>query len=142
MIVYQVKCSNGHEFEGWFRNSAAFDQQRKRGDIDCPLCGDTRVTKAPMAPHVARGSSADAAKHAGAKAMAKQVVASMAQLRKYVEKNCDYVGEAFPTEARRIHYGEVEKRSIYGEASQKDVTSLTDEGIEVHELPALPRRNG
>lgn len=137
MIVYQVKCSNDHEFEGWFRNSAAFEQQRKRGHIDCPICGDTDVSKAPMAPNLAKGSGRDES----AKIVAKQVAGSLAQLRTYVEKNCDYVGESFPTEARKIHYGETEKRSIYGEASSQEVSKLTEEGIEVHQLPALPRRN-
>ncbi|MSO91781.1 MAG: DUF1178 family protein [Rhodospirillales bacterium] len=141
MIVYQVKCSNGHEFEGWFRNSGVFDQQRKRGDIDCPLCGDTEVSKAPMAPHVARSSGRSDATHESTKEAPAQAAATIAQLRTYVEKHCDYVGESFPAEARRIHYGEVEKRSIYGEASSKEVSRLTDEGIEVHQLPTLPRRN-
>src|SRR6266849_3201248 len=106
MILFALRCAGDHEFEGWFRDGAAFDRQSAAGTIVCPQCGDNGVVKAPMAPRVARSRN--------------------------VEANCDYVGERFTEEARRIHYGESDPRGIYGEASVEDAKGLAEEGIEVN----------
>lgn len=147
MISYQLKCSSGHEFEAWFPNSGSYDDQRAAGDLDCPLCGDPEVMKAPMAPAVASRKesthvTSEARTHeARAEEVARKIVDAAYKLREHVEQNCDNVGTEFAEEARRIHYGEAEERGIYGEASSEETKSLDDEGIDVYRLPALPRRN-
>src|SRR5262245_11002265 len=110
MIRYQLTCKKEHSFEGWFRDSAAYDAQAKKKLVSCPVCGSTKVAKAPMAPAVSKkGELAEAANKA------KQVKEFVLNLRKQVEENSEYVGDRFPTEARAIHYGDAEERQIYGE---------------------------
>ncbi len=138
MIKYAVKCTSGHEFEGWFKDSAGFDAQVAAGDIACPRCGDTSVSKAPMAPRIAKRRSVDSQK---IQEHAQQYMAAAAHIRQTVEENCDYVGEQFAEEARKIHYGETEERGIYGEASPDDARALDEEGIDVLPLPQVRRAN-
>ena len=133
MILFALRCAAEHEFEGWFRNGADFEKQSAAGGIACPVCGDTEIEKAPMAPRVARSRKSDAAP------TPEQMRKALTELRQHVETNCDYVGERFAEEARRIHYGETEKRSIYGEASADDAKSLGEEGIEVARIPWVSR---
>ena len=158
MIHYQLRCSQQHEFDGWFKDSAGFEQQAKRGLVDCPVCGDVKVTRALMAPAVATREAAPApvpapesaeaaaaapppARVAGGKLPA-HMVAMLQRLRSEVEKNCDYVGPAFADEARKMHRGESDKRGIYGETTPEQAESLADEGIEVASIPWVPRADG
>lgn len=151
MIRYALACAKGHSFESWFPNSAAYDKQAKRGLVSCPVCGDTKVEKAIMAPKLSgtrkRGDALPA--EAPTPDAAKAPVAMMSppeqefrqklkELREHLTKNSDYVGPKFPEEARKMHYGEADHRSIYGEASLKEAKELHDEGIEFHPLPVLP----
>ena len=153
MIRYALHCEHGHEFESWFKNSAAYDRQAKRGLVSCPVCGSAKVEKAIMAPRLARPDAAEPAlpapAHVPAPAPVKAPVAMMSpperelrkklkELRDHITKNASYVGSRFPEEARKIHYGETEHRSIYGEASPDEAKQLHDEGIEFHPLPILP----
>ena len=131
MILFALRCAADHEFEGWFRDGASFDRQSAAGKIACPQCGDTAVSKAPMAPRVARSRS-------GETPSPKRVREALQELRRHIESNCDYVGERFAEEARRIHYGERDPRGIYGEASADDARDLAEEGIEVKRVPWLP----
>ena len=131
MIVYSLNCSEGHSFEGWFRNSGAFDEQDALGKLVCPVCETRSVTKSPMAP--ALGVSVG--ERTSAPAEMRKVRQFMTGLRKYVEANAEYVGPKFPEEARKIHYGETEERHIYGEANLQDVKELVEEGIDVAPLP-------
>ena len=137
MIVFNLRCGHDHRFEAWFRSSEAYEGQVAAREVACPACGDTAVSKAPMAPRLAtkRGGAAPdpAAEFAG------RMRRALAELRDHVEKNADYVGERFPEEARRIHYGETEPRAIYGEASSDEATALKEEGVEVARIPWLPR---
>ena len=134
MIRYQLVCKKEHSFEGWFRDSAAYDQQAKKKLVTCPTCGTTKVEKAPMAPAVSKKAElAEAAQKA--KAMKEFVL----NLRKQVEENSEYVGDRFPNEARAIHYGDAEERQIYGEATLQDAKDLIEEGIPVAPIPSLPR---
>lgn len=135
MIVFDLKCTDGHVFEAWFRDGETYESQAAAGEVVCPVCGGTKVDKALMAPNLAR-RSADRDAELAAKTMTK-----LRALRENVEKNCDHVGERFPEEARKIHYGEAEKRSIYGEASLDEARDLHDEGIEFGILPPLPRHD-
>ena len=139
MIVYELKCSGGHVFEGWFRDAATFDRQAAAGKVPCAVCGDSQVAKAPMAPRLAKRRGAD---DAGSKpGLPAEVMKTLTELRQKIESECDYVGERFVEEARRIHYGEVEKRGIYGEASDDQAKELVDEGIDVKKIPWPPRRD-
>lgn len=136
MIKYELKCRKAHVFEAWFYDSAAYDKQAAGGKVVCPVCGSRKVTKAPMAPRLARSKGAQAADEA--RQMAKAMKA-LSELREHVEKTADYVGEKFPEEARKIHYGETDKRNIYGEASKEEAKELAEEGIDVAMIPWLPR---
>jgi hypothetical protein len=160
MIRYSLVCERKHEFEIWFKNSADYDKQLKRGLVTCPSCGSEKVEKALMAPSLGRGTrkgSADIAVpietpppvETPVPAESKAPVAMMSpqerefrsklkELRDHLTKNAENVGGKFPEEARKMHYGETEHRSIYGEASPKDAKELADEGIEFHPLPMLP----
>ena len=137
MIKYQLRCKKDHEFEGWFRSSADYDAQAEDGLLECPVCGSSEIEKAIMSPAIARGGENAAARVA-------QVHKSMAEAAKrardYVEKNFDYVGEKFPEEARKIHYGETKPRGIYGEATGKEVKDLVEEGVEVAPLPEVKKK--
>ena len=140
MIKYSVRCENTHEFEGWFKDSATFDAQAKNGDIVCPHCGNTKVSKAPMSPRISKSSNTGSTPEARAREVAERILEAAQQMRKEVEANCDYVGDQFADEARRIHYGEADERGIYGEASDEETQELDEEGIEVYRLPTI-RRN-
>jgi hypothetical protein len=138
MIRYQLRCSEDHEFEAWFKDSASFDRQAKRGVVECPVCGGTDIVKAPMAPRIASSRAAEESRRA--ETVARKILEDMGKLRKHVEENCDYVGDKFAEEARRMHYGESEERGIYGEATPSEVESLKDEEIPVHKIPWGPRK--
>ena len=147
MILYQLKCHQGHGFEAWFLNSAAYDSQQASGDVSCPHCGTTNVAKAPMAPNIARGQSGglrgseDPAAEHRAHEVAEKILEAVDGLRREVEENCDYVGDEFAEEARRIHFGETEERGIFGEATDEEAEDLDDEGVEFFRLPFPRRRN-
>jgi hypothetical protein len=157
VISYALACEEGHSFESWFQNSAAYDKQARRGLIACPMCGSAKVEKAIMAPRLARRdkSTAMAARNEAAPAQAEaatpdtSAVAMMSpqehefrrklkELRDHLTANADNVGKKFPEEARKMHYGEAKHRSIYGEASAEDAKELHEEGIAFHPLPVLP----
>ena len=160
MIRYSLICDRKHDFEIWFKNSADYDKQAKRGLVSCPACGSVKVEKALMAPSLGAGAKkkrsaaprpieAPAAAEGAAPAEATSPVAMMSpqekefrtklkELRDHLTKNADNVGKKFPEEARKMHYGEIEHRSIYGEASPQDAKELHEEGIEFHPLPILP----
>jgi hypothetical protein len=146
MIKYALMCEQSHEFESWFSNSAAYDKQAKRGLVTCPACGSAKVEKAIMAPRLSgtRKGRKGAAEEPAASPVAmlspqeQELRTKLKELREHITKNADYVGQKFPEEARKMHYGEIEHRSIYGEASLKDAKELSDEGIELHAIPTLP----
>jgi hypothetical protein len=151
MIRYTLSCERGHEFESWFANSGAYDKQAKRGLVTCPACGSAKVEKTIMAPRLARSDVAappsppPALPATPAKAPLsvmsspeRELRQKLKELRDHVTKNANYVGAKFPEEARKIHYGETEHRSIYGEASREEAKALHEEGIEFHPLPVLP----
>lgn len=132
MIVFDLKCAvQGHVFEGWFGSSEDYDSQSARGLVTCPICGDTGVGKAPMAPRVgAKGNQTPADP-----AAIKKALAEMADLQNRMLENSDFVGDRFPDEARAIHLGEAEARAIHGRASRDEAKNLADEGIPVAPLP-------
>lgn len=138
MIKFTLRCEGGHEFEGWFRDNASFDEQAGKGVLTCPVCGDAGVTKSIMAPSVRTSEHAQAAR---AEQQAKMAV-FMQQLRaahEHVEKNFENVGERFAEEARAIHHGDKEKRDIFGQATSEEARELHDEGVSFALLPPLPK---
>jgi hypothetical protein len=137
MIRYAMVCKAGHEFEGWFASIDACDKQLDKGLVDCPECGSKKVQKALMAPAVAPKKDADREKKRAVAFAAEQ--AKLAAIREHVEQNFEDVGERFPEEARRMHYGESERRDIYGEASPNEAKELVEEGVDVAPLPGPVR---
>ncbi len=147
MIRFDLRCRQDHHFEAWFRNNAGYESQAAAGELACPVCGSREVEKAIMAPRIARAADAADAEKAvvpmamgGSPEKAKALRAALERLRDHVESTCDDVGEAFPEEARKIHYGEAEARGIYGQASEPEAEALAEEGVEFSRLP-LPRRD-
>jgi hypothetical protein len=157
MIRYNLRCERGHAFESWFQSSAAYESQEKRKLVNCPACGSAKVERAIMAPQIVSKKGRDRDKEAPVPVAAaapadttasastpllmaqeRELRAKLKELRDHIVKNADNVGERFPNEARKMHYGDIEHRPIYGEASPDEARSLIDEGIEVSPLPVLP----
>jgi hypothetical protein len=153
MIRYALCCAKGHSFESWFQNSSAYDKQAKRGLVSCPQCGTAKVEKEIMSPRLAGARKRDTAPAPSEPASDRtnqttpvamvspqehELRRKLKELREHLTKNSDYVGPKFPEEARKMHYGEIDHRSIYGEATPDDAQKLHEEGIEFHPLPVLP----
>jgi hypothetical protein len=165
MILYRLRCSKGHEFESWFKDSKTYERQEKKSLIGCAVCGDSKVARALMAPRLGtKGNKrkigvpvaeapapmatpspaqqqAEQKMAALAKHMPKELREALMKVRAEVEKNCEHVGDKFAEEARKIHYGESDKRGIYGETTDEEADALAEEGIEFGRLPWLPRGN-
>ena len=153
MIRYSLRCQRNHTFESWFQSSSAYESQLKRKLVSCPTCGSDKVEKAIMAPQIAskkgRGRAEPAPEQTQVEAPAtgptplmmaqeRELRVKLRELRDHVIKNADNVGERFPREARKMHYGDIEHRPIYGEASPDEARALIEEGVEVSPLPVLP----
>ena len=152
MIRYSLRCDRDHAFESWFQSSAAYDSQVRRKLVTCPACGSAKVEKAIMAPRIVGKKGREKAAPAPAAetvpavsestslmmAQERELRAKLKELRDHIVKNADNVGEQFPNEARKMHYGDIEHRPIYGEASPEEARSLIEEGVEVSPLPVLP----
>lgn len=138
MIRYALRCDQGHSFESWFRDSAAYDAQAERGLVSCPYCGSITVEKQIMAPAIASTEAEKTVPVAMADGRDREMREMMRAFRQMVEANTEDVGKGFADEARKIHYGEVEHRAIRGEASPAEVRELREEGVEVAPLPILP----
>ena len=162
MIVFTLRCRDGHEFETWFRDGATYERQTRKGLVSCPECGSTKVEKAMMAPRLGRSAKSDpvppeiqpeaapaAAPAAGPPAAPPAAVPdrpptpaefrrALQVLRQYVETNCEHVGPRFAEEARKIHNGEAKARGIYGDATDAESQALADDGIEVARIPWVP----
>ena len=178
MIVFDLNCPGGHQFEVWFRSSKDFEDQTARHEVFCPICGDSNVKKAIMAPNVGVKANQKSSEPTGKtsrnidqdideildelndgdivgefvdqysvglsslpKELQDELETVLVKVQKHVEKNSEYVGDDFAEEARRIHYGESEGRSIYGEATEAESEELLDEGIDLVPLP-LVRKPG
>lgn len=162
MILYRLRCSKGHEFESWFKDSKTYERQEKKSLVGCAVCGDAKVSRALMSPRLGkRGKAVEAEMPAApapaaapaapsaeqqqmsalARHMPKELREALLKVRAEVEKNCEHVGDRFAEEARKIHYGESDKRGIYGETSEEEARALAEEGIEFGRLPWIPRGN-
>ncbi len=127
MIRFELRCGSDHEFDAWFQSNAAYERQAERGEISCPVCGDSDVVKAPMAPSIARSASRAR--------LVEKMHAQAQAMRRHVETHFEYVGPRFAEEARQIHNGQGEKRDIYGEATSSEVRALESEGVPVGRIP-------
>jgi hypothetical protein len=134
MILYELRCPSDHSFEGWFRNSDFYEEQREAGEIACPICGARDIVKAPMAPRVARSEKSPPSPT--------EQLQLLRGLRRAVETKCENVGERFAEEARKIHYGEADPRAIYGDTDPAEAEKLADEGIEFARIPWVPLADG
>lgn len=146
MILFELKCPHDHGFEAWFRDGATYEAQVSAGDIACPVCGDTRIAKAPMAPRIAKGPLGEPAaagrSDTGTSAADSRTLmvedplrAQLDAMRRHVEENCEAVGDKFAEEARKIHYGEAQHRDIYGQATDAEAAELAEEGVEFAQVP-------
>jgi len=152
MIRYSLRCERDHAFESWFQSSASYDSQVRRKLVTCPACGSAKVEKAIMAPRIVGKKGREKAAPAPAAettpavsestslmmAQERELRAKLKELRDHIVKTADNVGERFPNEARKMHYGDIEHRPIYGEASPEEARALIEEGVEVSPLPVLP----
>ncbi|MBU1174222.1 MAG: DUF1178 family protein [Alphaproteobacteria bacterium] len=157
MIHYSLVCENRHAFDAWFKNAAAFDQQVEMGIVTCPICSTHNVQKSIMAPAVARSGedrsrpetpppqlprtgdkSGEKMTFSAGHPQQAQLRDALRQLRDALTSEADYVGDRFATEARKIHFHEVEARGIYGEATRDEVNDLVEDGIEFMPLPQIP----
>ncbi len=161
MILFDIKCSDGHVFEAWFQNNEAYEKQADNELIECPLCGCTKISKSLMAPNINAHNNSDnfsdpsptedqpdhrvmVSAHSkptnevsseDVKRAIEHMHNTMSKFRQQVEKSCEYVGTNFAEEARKIHYGEGEKRGIYGETTVRETEELIEEGIEILPVP-------
>ena len=167
MIHYDLRCAAGHSFDGWFRGSAAFDQQAQAGLLECPVCASPQVSRAMMAPRLSRGArpalptpavtperQGERPGEKGGAAAASEVAvggpppipdrmrAVLQRIRAEVEQKCDYVGPRFAETARAMHDGDVPPRPIYGETTPDQAEALAEDGIEVASIPWVPRADG
>ena len=139
MKVLNLCCAQGHGFEGWFASEDDFLTQSRGAAVECPLCADKTITRLPSAPRLnlsgARAPEQPAAASAGPATTAAGLQARWLQAVQHALRNTEDVGDRFPEEARRIHYGEAAERGIRGQASAEDRAALADEGIDVMTLP-------
>ncbi len=148
MIQYALKCSNGHSFDSWFQSAAAYDKLAAAGMVCCAVCGNSGVEKAIMTPRVRPARTIEARSEPSERSeksvdMATptpDVEQALAELRRKVEENSDYVGKDFASEARKIHLGDAPERAIYGEAKPEEAKALIDDGVPVAPLPFVPTR--
>ena len=143
MIKFNLICKHGHEFEGWFQSSAAFEEQAGKKLLVCPVCGNKKITKALMAPNLGQSEVVKAgnAVEKVAESIPQEAIDKIRKVRDEIKKNSDYVGDKFAEEARKIHYEETEERGIYGEATKEEVKDLVEEGVPCLPLPNLPEDN-
>lgn len=135
MKVFNLRCGEQHAYEGWFASEADFVSQQERGMVACPLCGDIDTVRMPSAPRVKTSRHSAPAEPAKADTTEMTLQSQWLRAVRQVMNNTEDVGERFPEEARRIHYGEVEERGIRGRASREDADALRAEGIEVMAVP-------
>jgi len=141
VIKYSLICEKEHVFEGWFGSSDDYDAQRKRKLVECPQCGSSNISKALMSPGVS-GTRKSGDEQLPVATIPPQMPAEMVEklreIKTHIESTSENVGDKFPEEARKIHYGETEARGIYGKATIEEVSNLAEEGVNVMPIPDLP----
>jgi hypothetical protein len=139
MIKYALRCKDSHEFEAWFASSAAYDKLAATSQVLCPNCGSAQVSKALMAPSIVSGrAAAPMPAPVPTDPRQREALDLMRKLKQFVQDNSEYVGPRFAEEALKIHHEETEARGIHGEASESDLKTLREEGVEFYPLPVVP----
>ncbi|MDX3927619.1 MAG: DUF1178 family protein [Shinella sp.] len=138
MIRYDLSCENSHEFEGWFGSGDDFDRQKSKGLVSCPVCSSTNVAKRLMAPAVSTARKKEARQQLVMNTQQQEMVSKLRELVNTIRANAEDVGERFPEEARKIHYGEAESRGLIGKATAEEARALLEEGVEIAPIPILP----
>jgi hypothetical protein len=141
VIKYSLCCDNAHTFEGWFSESADFERQVETGFLTCPVCNSASISKTLMAPSVSTARKKEAKQQMAMDMVRQEAMAKLKEAVATIRATAEDVGEKFPEEARRIHYGEADARGIIGQASLDEVHDLLDEGIDIAPLPNLPDDN-
>jgi hypothetical protein len=152
MKVLSLRCEHEHGFEGWFASEDDYRDQLKRGLLSCPLCASVSITRLPSAPrlNISGAQPTPAAEpqlpaepaRPSQPALAAQLQSALQAVVHDLMQRTEDVGQRFPEEARRIHYGETEARGIRGQATPEEREALRDEGIEVFALPLAPGPTG
>ena len=138
MIRYELSCDNGHAFEGWFGSAEDFDRQKTMMLVSCPSCGSAHVAKRLMAPSLSTGRRKERRRELVMQPGRQDMMNRLREIVSTIRANSEDVGERFPEEARKIHYGETEQRGLIGRASAEEVRDLLEEGVEIAPLPVLP----
>ena len=138
MIRYELSCDNGHAFEGWFGSADDFDRQQKMALVSCPTCGSAHVAKRLMAPSVSTARKKQQRQDLAVQTGQREMMTKLREIVSTIRANSEDVGERFPEEARKIHYGETEQRGLIGRATAEEVRDLLEEGVDVASLPVLP----
>lgn len=138
MIRYELSCDNGHAFEGWFGSADDFDRQQKMALVSCPTCGSAHIAKRLMAPSVSTARKKQQRQDIAVQTGQREMMSKLREIVSTIRANSEDVGERFPEEARKIHYGETEQRGLIGRATAEEVRDLLEEGVDVAPLPVLP----
>ena len=139
MIKYNLKCKNKHEFESWFSDSKEFEKLKSKKIIECALCGTKAIEKSIMSPNVL--SKDDKISQNKSIKYLKKVKEDLLKMRKFVEKNFEYVGKDFPKEVRNVYYDKRKNKNIYGNATQEETKELSEEGIELTTIPWINNKD-
>jgi hypothetical protein len=140
MIRYSLRCAKAHDFDSWFQSAEAFDALQAAGHVSCPICGDARIEKSLMAPAVRPARQVGEVAKPVLTQPQNDIEAAFAEMRRQIETKSDYVGLNFVAEARRMHAGEIDERSIWGEAKPEEARALMEDGVKVAPLPFMPSR--
>ena len=137
MILYNLKCPQNHSFEVWFKDSGTYDKQAKRKQIECPICSDTAIEKAIMAPNVLMKGQNETKEKKLASSPSNNAIT---ELKTHIEKNSEDVGNNFALLARKMHIGDLPERTIHGKASLSEAKSLSEDGVPIVPLPWFNRK--
>jgi len=140
MIKYNLKCESGHEFESWFSDSEEFDKLNKKKLLECIYCSSKKIDKSIMAPMISSPKDRDEQIEIIGKDY-KNEKNKLLKLRRYIEKNFDYVGKDFSKKVREVYYDKENKKAIYGTTTQEERQELADEGIDLLSIPWVNKDN-
>ena len=141
MIKYNLKCHNDHEFESWFSNSKEFDKLNKKNLLDCIYCSSKKISKSIMSPMISNSKNKSDQQMNITDNAVKNEKQKLLELRKFIEKNFDYVGKDFSKKVREVYYDKKNNKAIYGTATFKEREELAEEGIDLLSIPWVNKDN-
>ncbi len=140
MIKYNLKCHNNHEFESWFSNSSEYEKLNKKKLLECIYCSSKKINKSIMSPMISSSKSKNEKFEFTDKNFIKEKN-KLLKLRKFIEKNFDYVGKDFSKKVREVYYDKKSKKAIYGTATPEEREELSEEGIDLLSIPWINKDN-